>query len=252
MPMFKEHFSRFEREYFEEDIGYKGYEVVDADFRAKKLIATMKLMPGDKVLDVGCAYGFIVQALRQQGIEAWGIDISAWAARNDRSGYFVRASAHSLPFRSGGFDCIYCQGTLEHIPEELIQDVLKEFRRIGKAGYLAPTYSLVDFVAVDARNSTCGWLNEDEEPCGEKTQWAMMIPSEELFVDLCEKHHEESGAILLKAERDPTHTCLHTFEWWISQPLPPTFLLVKDPPHIAEDVYGPSNAYPFQGLEEKE
>ena len=34
--------------------------------------------PGS-VLDAGCAYGFLVELLRQQGVEAWGIDISSYA-----------------------------------------------------------------------------------------------------------------------------------------------------------------------------
>ncbi len=31
------------------------------------------------VLDAGCAWGFLVEALRQRGVEAWGVDISDYA-----------------------------------------------------------------------------------------------------------------------------------------------------------------------------
>ena len=34
------------------------------------------------VLDAGCAFGFLVEKLRQQGVEAWGLDISEYAIQN--------------------------------------------------------------------------------------------------------------------------------------------------------------------------
>jgi SAM-dependent methyltransferase len=34
------------------------------------------------VLDAGCAMGFLVEALRQRGVDAWGIDISEYAIQN--------------------------------------------------------------------------------------------------------------------------------------------------------------------------
>ena len=34
------------------------------------------------VLDAGCAMGFLVEALRKRGVEAHGIDISAYAIQN--------------------------------------------------------------------------------------------------------------------------------------------------------------------------
>ena len=32
-----------------------------------------------KVLEIGCAKGFLVEDLREQGVDAWGIDISPYA-----------------------------------------------------------------------------------------------------------------------------------------------------------------------------
>lgn len=36
---------------------------------------------GDYVLDVGCAYGYLVAELRRRGVEAFGLDISEYALR---------------------------------------------------------------------------------------------------------------------------------------------------------------------------
>lgn len=49
---------------------------------AKWLIAHMRMAPASRVLDVGCARGYLVKALRLLGMEAWGYDISKWAVTN--------------------------------------------------------------------------------------------------------------------------------------------------------------------------
>ena len=36
----------------------------------------LEINPGS-VLDAGCAMGFLVEALRHRGVEAWGVDVSS-------------------------------------------------------------------------------------------------------------------------------------------------------------------------------
>lgn len=247
MPTFRDHLQLFDRAYFEEDVGYDGYDVEDAALRAEKLVEVMHLKPGDRVLDVGCAYGMIVKALRKLGIQAWGLDVSPWAARSDTSGYFIQASAHALPFQDHVFTCIYTQGTLEHIPEEAIDDVLLEFQRVAEAGYLAITFGRVDILPIEGSEGPCMAL-EDDVRCGARSVVLVGYGSGRWSI-ACREHERALRALIMRGERDPTHTCLHTFEWWINKPLPPTFLLVKEPPNVVEDVYGRGNAYPFRGLD---
>ena len=241
-----DHFALFERDYFEGGIGYDGYKAEDADYRAEKLVSTMGLIPGDRVLDVGCAYGMVVKALRDLGIDAVGIDVSQWGARNERSGYYVRASGHALPFKDRAFDCVYSQGTLEHIPEEIIDRTLEEIRRVGKGGYLAITFGDIEIYPVVTTGLCLQIEKEGRTTCGEPAVYRVDL-QDGVGSELCEKHKDDLEGFSHGAEKDPTHTCMHSFHWWIRKPLPPTFLLVKQPPHQVEDVYGPSNAYPFQG-----
>lgn len=42
----------------------------------------VKQLEPKTVLDAGCAWGFLVEALRKRGVEAWGIDISKYAISN--------------------------------------------------------------------------------------------------------------------------------------------------------------------------
>ncbi len=70
------------------------------------------------VFDAGCAHGFLVEALRDRGVEAWGRDISEFAISQVRSDVREYCSAGSLaePI-TGRYDLVVCIEVLEHMPE---------------------------------------------------------------------------------------------------------------------------------------
>jgi len=77
------------------------------------------------VLDVGCAMGFLVEALRQRGVEAFGVDISEYAIQNvhpDIQPYcWLGSVTDTFPQR---YDLIVCVEVLEHLlPREAEQAV---------------------------------------------------------------------------------------------------------------------------------
>lgn len=73
--------------------------------------------PGS-VLDVGCARGLLVQSFTVQGVEAWGLDISAHAVASaheeirDR----LRVASATEPIE-GRYDLVTCIEVLEHMSE---------------------------------------------------------------------------------------------------------------------------------------
>lgn len=72
------------------------------------------------VLDVGCAHGFLVEALRDRGVDARGVDISEYAisqVREDVRPYCSVASV-LLPLPGEHYDLVTCVEVLEHLPEE--------------------------------------------------------------------------------------------------------------------------------------
>jgi SAM-dependent methyltransferase len=75
------------------------------------------LNPG-KVLDAGCALGFLVESLRDRSVEAWGIDISPFAIANVRRDMkaFCRVGSLAEPL-DDHYDLITCIEVLEHMPE---------------------------------------------------------------------------------------------------------------------------------------
>ena len=69
------------------------------------------------VLDAGCAMGFLVEALRDRGVDAYGIDVSVYAleqVRTDIRPFCTLASVNDPLGRR--YDLITCIETLEHLP----------------------------------------------------------------------------------------------------------------------------------------
>ncbi len=81
------------------------------------------------VLDVGCAKGLLVQALRARGVEAWGIDYSSFAisAAADDTAPYVAVSSATEPLPEGfpsQFDLVVSLECLEHIDASICPSAL--------------------------------------------------------------------------------------------------------------------------------
>lgn len=83
----------------------------------------------------------ILDWMREQGAEAYGLDWSSVVAhRARRNGGqprpgLVRADIRELPYPAGTFDLVYTMGTIEHIPEyaQAIAEVKRVLRPGGRA-----------------------------------------------------------------------------------------------------------------------
>ena len=79
-------------------------------------------------VDYGCAKGFLVNALRIVGCDAWGEDISEYAVENCHPN--VRDYV-SLP-NDKEYDLLICKDVLEHVEVEDIPSVLQKFKKKSK------------------------------------------------------------------------------------------------------------------------
>ncbi|MDQ3724836.1 MAG: methyltransferase domain-containing protein [Actinomycetota bacterium] len=70
-------------------------------------------------LDAGCAMGFLVEAMRERGVDAYGIDVSEYAISQVHESVADRCKVASLaePLERR-YDLISCIEVLEHIPPE--------------------------------------------------------------------------------------------------------------------------------------
>ncbi len=99
---------------------------------------------GKRALDVGCAYGFVVELLSGLGYEAVGIDISSYAVRKGSVLGLIRADVESLPFKSGSFDLVTCFAVLEHLlrPDKALREVYRVLKPGGVVVATTPNTSL--------------------------------------------------------------------------------------------------------------
>ncbi len=144
---------QFGREYFDGDRmqGYGGYRY---DGRwvavARRLRANYGLHDGDRVLDIGCAKGFLLHDLQQEvrGLTVVGLDISSYAlthAMDDVRRFVVRGTAQTLPFCDRSFDLVVSINTLHNLDRSACIEALREIERVSRGGR---------YVQVDS------WFNE--------------------------------------------------------------------------------------------
>lgn len=132
---------RISREYGEEyfdgsrDYGYGGYYY---DGRwvpvAKDIIKHFDLKSGDRVLDVGCAKGFLVKDLLAEGIDAYGLDVSEYALMNcepEVVGRLQIGSAEKLPFPDGSFNAVIAINSVHNLPRDICKIALHEMERLA-------------------------------------------------------------------------------------------------------------------------
>lgn len=83
---------------------------------------------GERLLDFGCARGYMVKALRLLQIDATGVDVSSWAITNCDPDVkeFV---GHAFDEAPGSYEHIFCKDVLEHIPEESLLELLPRLFR---------------------------------------------------------------------------------------------------------------------------
>lgn len=170
--MLKKHYTA---EYFDKDYFLPGtgkntfqfpFEWQNNGYECMQMAKNIKeILHPQRILDVGCAFGFQVKACCYLGIDAYGCDISRWAVEHCVEGAKGRLEAcdvrDGLPYADGRFDGITCSQTLEHIEDYYLDHVVEEMRRVIK-DWLAIDVPFGDYAFGDPTHMTykpiTGWL----------------------------------------------------------------------------------------------
>ena len=141
---------QYGRQYFDgsRKYGYGGYYydgrwIKVAEYIKKKY----RLKKKSKVLDIGCAKGFLVKDLLDQGVDAYGLEISNYAIENsmpETYGRIHKGSAKTLPFPNKSFDLVLAINVIHNLSKQDCLKAIKEIVRVSKKDSL---------IQVDAYNN---------------------------------------------------------------------------------------------------
>ncbi len=163
VPAQREVATRFAREYFDGDRG-QGYGGYRYDGRwvpvAERFRDHYGLAAGQRVLDVGCAKGFLLHDLLRvvPGLRVAGLDVSSYAiahAMDDVRPRLVLGSADRLPFADKSVDLVVSINTVHNLERPACVRALAEIERVA---------SRHRYVQVDS------WLNESQREKFERWQ----------------------------------------------------------------------------------
>jgi ubiquinone/menaquinone biosynthesis C-methylase UbiE len=144
---------KFGEDFFDGDrkYGYGGFSYNPKYWTevVRDFVSYYKLQPGSKVLDVGCAKGFMLFDLKRQfpEIEVRGIDISDYAIKNahEKIKEFLKVGdAKKIQFEDNYFDLVISINTVHNLEFEDCKRSIKEISRVSKKN---------SFLTVDAFNN---------------------------------------------------------------------------------------------------
>jgi SAM-dependent methyltransferase len=191
-------------------------------------------------LDVGCATGFLVEVLRERGIDAEGCDVSPFAIEHATPG----ARGHvrvgnlfaGLPWSDGEFDLVTVLETLEHLPPDRVPVALAELRRVS-GGYLYATIPSFGVNASGPDGHFDGKVRPDrlEYYRGLSPDYAGPVPDADLAVDAA-------------GEPVEGHLTIASFSWWTDRFAEAGFTRCPDVERRLYDDIAPAKLAPFWNL----
>lgn len=132
---------RFDKDFFDGDRkhGYGGFSYHERFWKPviPTFIEHWSLSPESKLLDVGCAKGFMLHDIVESvpGIDVRGVDISSYAIRNaiETMAPFVSvANATNLPFEDRSFDVVVSINTIHNLDLDECIKALFEIERVSR------------------------------------------------------------------------------------------------------------------------
>lgn len=125
------------------------------DQLAEYLVARFDIPRGSRILDNGCGRGDFQQAFKRQNnvLEAWGVDISDVAQRQDPDSCIcgVDLEVEPLPFEDNYFDMVFSKSVLEHIhkPQQYLTECMRVLKPNGKLIVMVPDWHSQRYIFYD-------------------------------------------------------------------------------------------------------
>ncbi|MDC0645057.1 class I SAM-dependent methyltransferase [Candidatus Pelagibacter ubique] len=131
---------KFNKSYFDDKslgIGYGTYKN-DGRFEksAKKFIKFFRLKKNSKILEIGCAKGFLLHEFKKKNMNVFGVDLSKYAVTKShkaiRKNIKIQNVEDGIPFKNNFFDLVISKDTLPLIKKNKMNKVIREIIRVTK------------------------------------------------------------------------------------------------------------------------
>jgi ubiquinone/menaquinone biosynthesis C-methylase UbiE len=115
--------------------------------RASTILKKIGCKKNDRILDVGCGEGFILNQLNKDSV---GIDISQIALKNVKKRYgnkiLISGNVENIPIIGGIFDKIICSEVLEHAqhPKKIINEIVRVTVKSGLVVLSIPNEKMIN------------------------------------------------------------------------------------------------------------
>lgn len=188
--------------------GYERYERDTSNADVAAYLAWRWFRPATS-LDVGAARGFVVEALRELGVDARGVDISEWAVEHAADGarghLRVGDAIAGLDDADDSAELVTVLETLEHLPPEAVPRTVAELARVSARFVMATIPSFGP-----NRNGPDGWYQvkvrddrvEHYESLGPDHRGP--VPYDDLYRDA-------------RGEPIEGHLTIASYSWWEEQ-----------------------------------
>jgi len=136
--MFSEDYMNFGYDYFDNEkyfVGYHGYNY-DGRFRktAEKMVEYYNLEKGSKILEIGCAKGYLLVEFHYLGMDVYGIDLSEYAVNHvhpDLKNKIKIGRLSEMKYDDNYFDFLLTKELLPHLQMDELLQFLAETQRIS-------------------------------------------------------------------------------------------------------------------------
>lgn len=116
---------------------------------------------GRKLLDIGCHVGIFLEIAQENGWDAWGVELSRWAATQARSRglQVIQGTLAEANFADKSFDVVTMWDVIEHLTDPTSE--LREVNRVLKPGGLICIHTMnIESPFTKLMGSHWPWLME--------------------------------------------------------------------------------------------
>ncbi len=187
--------------------GYARYDRTSANADVAGMVLWRTFGGAVTTLDVGCATGFVVEVLRERGLDARGCDLSPYAIEHAAAGAKGRIEVgdlvRGLPYAARTFDVVSAFETLEHVPPSDVGRAVAEICRVSRGFVYCTTPSF----GPNLGGGPDGYLEGKVRP-ESKARYEALGPGYEGPVPYDDLARDATG------EPVEGHLTIASFSWW--------------------------------------